>query len=458
MAKALAAELRSMLPAWPLSRLDPLAELPERVKAVVLEQDRLSERLIANVQFGIGVLLLVLFLIAPRPVDSGISMLQPVPIALGLYLGFCFIRLALVQRGRLPGWFVALSIVTDIALLLGLIWSFHLQYAQPPPFSLKAPAVVYLFVFIVLRALRFSPAYVLAAGGAAAIGWGLLTIAAISASDAAVVTRSFATYLNGNSILIGAEIEKIFALLLVTGLLAFGVRRAQTTLITAVREEAAGKEISRFLSRGVAETISRSGTLIGAGHVVERDAAIMMLDIRGFTRFAMHIPAAEVVKVLTSFHARVVPVIRQHNGVIDKFLGDGVMATFGAVMQTATPVADALRALDAVMAVAEIWENELIEMGLAEPLRVNGAVAAGPIVFATLGNEDRLEYTVIGEAANLAAKLEKQNKIEKSRALVPAHLAALAADQGYVSSRERPLRSDVAVAGVQGAMDLVVWA
>jgi adenylate cyclase len=225
-------------------------------------------------------------------------------------------------------------------------------------------------------------------------------------------------------------------------------------LITAVREEAAGRELRRFLSEGVAEAIADSETLIEAGHAVERDAAILMLDIRGFTRFSMTVPPKVVVQLLTSLHMRIIPIVRAHGGVVDKFLGDGVMATFGAVMPSRTAAADALRALDAIMEEAASWRQALPAVGVAVPLEVNGAVSAGPVVFATLGGGDRLEYTVIGEAVNLAAKLEKHNKAASTRALTSAATYELAVAQGYATQCER--RPGSSVAGASDAIDLVV--
>lgn len=134
---------------------------------------------------------------------------------------------------------------------------------------------------------------------------------AIHANDGGGIIRNFATYLTSNSILIGAEFDKVFAILLVTAVLTLAVRRAQHLLVTAVREEAAGQEVRRFLSAGVADAISSSSTLLEAGQAVERDAAIMMIDIRGFTRFSMTRPATDVVQMLTGFHASVVPLIRR---------------------------------------------------------------------------------------------------------------------------------------------------
>ena len=434
---------------------DPLSSLPSRVKAIVLAQDRQSERLVGLVQILLGFVLSVLYWLTPRPEDA-VSNFSPVPVTLAIYIAFSLLRLALAARQRLPNWFVGVSIVTDIVLLLGLIWSFHLQYGQPAAFSLKAPTISYIFVFIALRALRFDPRYVLAAGCTAALGWALLTLAAVLMSGNDAITHNFTAYLTSNKILIGAEFDKIFAILLVTGLLTFVVNRAQTTLLRAVREESAGKEVRRFLSRGLAEAIAQSETLIEAGAAAERDAAIMMLDIRGFTRFSSTVPPRDVVAMLTGFHSRIVPIVRANHGVIDKFLGDGVMATFGAISASGTAAADALRALDEILVEAAAWQKEQESLACAAQLHVNGAVVSGPVVFAALGSNDRLEYTVIGEAVNLAAKLEKHNKTEKTRALFPEATLIQAIAQGYRPVLDPERRHSARVTGVDRPIDLCV--
>lgn len=430
------------------------AEVPRRVAALIRAREEESERLIGWVQLVMVATFATLYAIAPRPLDAGMSMLAPVPLALIAYAAFTAARLWLSHRGYLPGWLLVLSILVDMALLFGLIWTFHLQYEQPAAFSLKVPTFIYVFGFIALRALRFDHRYVLSAGLFAVIGWALIVVLAIQASDGPGITRHFVTYMTSNSILIGAEFDKMFTILMVTALLTVAVWRARSVLVTAVREEAAGREVRRFLSQGVAEAIAGSETLIEAGHAVERDAAVLMLDIRGFTHFSTKVAPKDVVQMLTSLHVRIIPIVRAHGGVVDKFLGDGVMATFGAVTPSKTAAADALRALDAIMQEAEVWRRAMPQLGVATPLEVNGAVAAGPVVFATLGGIDRLEYTVIGEAVNLAAKLEKHNKTARTRALTSAKTYELAVAQGYAVPC--PRRPGSSVAGVSEPFELVV--
>ena len=113
-----------------------------------------------------------------------------------------------------------------------------------------------------------------------------------------------------------------------------------------------------------------------------------------------------------------------------------------------------MRALEEIMVEAARWTDETVAMPGGQRLEVNGAMASGPVVFATLGSVDRLEYTVIGEAANLAAKLEKHNKTACTRALTSAATYELAVAQGYAARREH--RPGSSVAGVSEPLDLVV--
>jgi adenylate cyclase len=82
-------------------------------------------------------------------------MIPPVTFALGAFFIAAVVRLVLVHRGPVAGWFVAASVMIELCLLFLLIWSFHIQYEQPPAFYLKAPTLLYVFIFITLRALRF---------------------------------------------------------------------------------------------------------------------------------------------------------------------------------------------------------------------------------------------------------------------------------------------------------------
>jgi adenylate cyclase len=160
----------------------------------------------------------------------------------------------------------------------------------------------------------------------------------------------------------------------------------------------------RFLPRDVADVITSGQDVVHPGDAEEREAAVLIIDLRGFTRFCTSMSPRDVVAILVGFHKRIVPIVTGHEGVVDKYMGDGVMATFGAVRHSPTAAADALRALQAIIAEAERWQQALVLPQDCVAPRVNGAMAAGPVVFAALGDEQRLEFTIIGEAVNQRAR------------------------------------------------------
>src|SRR5262249_43202706 len=164
------------------------------------------------------------------------------------------------------------------------------------------------------------------------------------------------------------------------------------------------------------------------------------VDLRGFTRLATELPPDDVMKLLQDYQGRVCPLIVRHGGSIDKFLGDGILASFGAVAPSPTAAADALRAADAVIEAADRWAAERQQAG-QPPLSGGLAAASGRVVFGAVGDSDRLEFTVIGDAVNFAAKLEKHNKEEKTKALVDGPTYDKAEQQGYIGPAGRERRT-----------------
>ena len=429
------------------------ARLPERVEtAIRTEQDR-SEILIGWIQLAVISTFAVLYFISPK--TAGAAGYITVA-AIAVYFVLTVLRLVISYSVSMPAWMLALSVLLDMTLLFSLIWSFHVQYDQPPSFYLKAPTLLYVFIFIALRALRFEALYVILAGGLAALGWLVMAAYAVHATGPEMITRDYVYYLTSNSILIGAEFDKIASILVVTAIIATAVIRSRRLLERTVAEGFAVQDLSRFFAPEIARRIVAQGHDIVAGAGEARDAAILNIDVRRFTLLAHKLPPDTVMQILAEFQACLVPIIRRHGGVVDKFLGDGIMATFGAAAPSDTYAADALSAMDDLMAEARRWSIGVQEDGV--PLQVNGGVAAGRIIFGAVGDRSRLEYTVIGDAANLSAKLVKHNKALHSEALSTAETYALALAQGYRPPQPRKTVAASEVAGVAQPMDIVIVA
>lgn len=433
-----------------------LASMPERVRGEIRRREAEAERLIGWIQLALVLFFVALYSLAPRA--EGATGFNFVPLALAAYLLFTLVRLVLSYRYELPAWYLLLSIAVDVALLCGLIFSFHIQYAQPPTFYLKAPTVMYLFIFVALRALRFDPRFVLATGLVGILGWsGLVAYAALSEMGAMYITRNYVEYLTSNAILVGAELDKIIVILGVTLLLALTLQRGRQLLVASVRESAAATDLKRFFAPEVARSITGADKALVAGQGEVRDVAVLVVDIRGFTRIAAGLAPGVVMAVLARYQDEVAGLIDRHGGRVDKYLGDGVLATFGAVGPSPTAAADALRTAALLPEAFERLAPELSGLGWPEPLRGGAAVAAGPVTVGVVGSAERLEFTVIGDAVNRAAKFEAANKALGSLVVTDAATHAAAGRQGY-DAPARARLAQVAVPGLAAPCDLVLIA
>ena len=431
------------------------SHLPARVARVVHDQQDESERLIGWFQLSVVILWGIIYTVSPKTFSTDTTFAL-VPWVLSVYLLLTFVRLYIAHRSSISASMLYISVILDMTLLLATIWTFHLQYQQPASFYLKAPTLVYVFVFIALRALRFEARYVITAGIVAAAGWLLLAFYAMIASGGmGMITRDYVDYMTSNSILIGAEADKIITILTVTAILAVAITRARRLLVRAVAESTAVHDLSRFFPPEIAKKITAAEHAVKAGQGQSRNAAILMTDIRGFTRMAALIPPDELMKILADYQSKLVPIIQRHGGSIDKFMGDGIMATFGASVTTNTFCADALRAVDKIMAVTGVWQTECQALEKPVPC-VGAAVTTGRIIFGAVGDATRLEYTVIGDAVNLSAKLEKHTKKEGVRALCTVDVHQKAISQGYQPPGKRTKLTHRNVEGVAEPLDIMI--
>jgi adenylate cyclase len=427
--------------------------LPGRIRRTIVARQVESERLIGWIQLAVVISFAAFYAIAPATAPA--AAINPVPIALLAYLLFTLLRLALAYRAWLPRWFLGLSAVVDLTVLMLLIWSFHLQYAQPAAFYLKAPIWGYVFIFIAVRALRFEPRYVLVAGIAAMTGWAALVAYALLAGPGAPLTRDYVEYMTSATVLLAAEFDRLLSIALVTAILALALHRGRELLVEAAREAQAARDLARFFPPEVARQITSAEPALEPGEGELREAAVLLVDLKGFTNLIAPLGPDQALGLLTAYQARAVPIIRRHGGSVDKFMGDGIMATFGAARPSAAYAADALRAALELAAMGRSWRRP-DPAGAPTPLPISVGVASGELVAGAVGDPDRLEFTVIGLPVNLAAKLEKHTRIEGVSALTTAATLRAARRQGLAGSYAAPVWRHVA--GIAQPLELVVLA
>jgi adenylate cyclase len=168
------------------------------------------------------------------------------------------------------------------------------------------------------------------------------------------------------------------------------------------------RAFTRYVAREVVEEILKDPEQLALTGE-QREVTVLFCDIRGFTPLAERLTPEQVVSLLNEFYTLMIETTFKHDGTLDKFLGDAVMAVFGAPIAHPDHAIRAVKtALDMRSGVAELNERRALEG--KEAIRIGIGVSLGEVVAGTVGTEDRMEYTVIGDSVNLAARLESNAK------------------------------------------------
>lgn len=178
-----------------------------------------------------------------------------------------------------------------------------------------------------------------------------------------------------------------------------------------------------YVDPAVAERIL-GGEIDAAGELVE--VSVMFVDVRDFTSFAESRPAEQVVAALNQLFEAIVPVIHRHGGRVDKYMGDGLLAVFGAPRHLPDHAERAVRAA-----------LEMAEIGTSSGLRFGIGINTGPVVAGNVGGAGRLEFSVIGDVVNVAARVEEATRQTGDTVLVAERTRDRASGTGCVMA-ERP--------------------
>lgn len=165
---------------------------------------------------------------------------------------------------------------------------------------------------------------------------------------------------------------------------------------------------SSYVARQVVDEILKNPDEIMLSGA-RRDVSVIFCDMRGFTPLAERLPPEEVVAALNDFYSLMIDTTIKHDGTINKFLGDAVMAIFGAPVSYPDHCLRAIKtALAMQQGIAELSAKRVLQG--KDPMAIGIGISAGEAVAGTVGTESQMEYTVIGDKVNLAARLESSAK------------------------------------------------
>lgn len=321
-------------------------------------------------------------------------------------IGILVTLLVLVRR-RLwvdtVGVIAALGCGTFAATTGYMMWRVYASDA-PAAMLTKIPMAAVGITMIAFMTLTLRPLHVVIVGcGVAATLLGFFGLAALD-PNTVFASNSAEPYM-GPAV---SSTRLIVELLCVTGATAgaaVAVLYARQTVGEAVTLQRTTDQLSRYFSPEVATGIRTGGEAFLQPGGREQEIAVLFSDLQGFTRYCADLPASEALAMLSAYHERMVSEIFSAGGTLDKFMGDGIMATFGTPTATDDAADRAVRAARGMVTALADLNRERVERG-QEPLAQRIGIHAGLAVVGNIGTRQRLEFTVVGNTVNVASRIE----------------------------------------------------
>jgi class 3 adenylate cyclase len=314
-----------------------------------------------------------------------------------------------VSRPELALLFCDLALLTFVVIVPNPFGSAH----WPVAMQYHLGNFIYFFVLLSSATLAYSWRTVIAVGtwtsalwvvGMVWVWWQPDRAPELTARIAAATGNDQRLFqiISPDSIVFNARIQEIVVFLIVAVTLAIAVRRGNDLLIRHAAVERERGNLARYFSPNVVEELSKHDEPLK--QVRTQNVAVLFVDIVGFTAFADTRTPEEVVGTLREFHALMEQEVFRHSGTLDKYLGDGLMATFGTPFVGEADASNALRCAQAMIAAADRWNGQRKVAG-EPPIRVSFGLHYGAVVLGDIGLTC-LEFAVIGSTVNAASRLE----------------------------------------------------
>lgn len=309
--------------------------------------------------------------------------------------------------------------------------------STPLPMQYRFDNFLYFFIILAAGTLAYSWRTVMAIGVwtvtmwlvAALIAWWLTDpVPGLTEGVMAVVGYDpiMAEFMDPNSFGLQLRLQEAVVFLIVAATLAASSRRFYILIQNNAGLERERANLSRYFSPNVVSQLSQNDEPLK--QVRRQDVAVMFIDIIGFTKLAAEQDAYHVIQLLQEFHGRMETEVFRHDGTLDKYLGDGLMATFGTPVAGARDATNALACARSMQLTLERWNTDRRRAGEQE-IEVGIGVHFGETVLGDIG-ANRLEYAVIGNTVNVAARLEERTRRLGAQIIISDALLQRAREEG----------------------------
>lgn len=298
------------------------------------------------------------------------------------------------------------------------------------PFQALTSAITYLyFLIILLSTLRLDARLCLFTGLVAAAGFGILVLWELPGIVATWDSTMLQLRMN-----LGLRILLLIAAGYVAGLVSSSIRSNLRETMQGLHERQ--RIINLFGQHVSPEVVNRLLNQPREPKSAQREVCVLVLDIRNFTTFSEDRPADEVVAYLNTLWGSLVRIVNANSGIVNKFLGDGFLAVFGAPIHSENFCQLALTAAHEML--KEV--KRLEAAGEIHPTQLGIALHSGVAIVGEIGSEEKKEYTVIGDVVNVAFRIEALNKELNSQLLISAPVCERAGVTNAEAMEPRPIR------------------
>jgi adenylate cyclase len=370
-----------------------------------------AERIVAVLRLAVAVITGIVFYFAASrqaPI-SDIVLIRQLAVAAATIAGYAILGLValwIVASRNFRPWMAWLFSTVDVLLVLLSLDAVLVNNAMSCYYLPSAPVLWIAPVILAFGILRYNPllqAYMaaLALGGIVVIVTSRMPELGMSAGDVAPdhLVRLFAA---------PANVMRLVMLMLFCVVLVAAAVRARMLLARAIEEGNRRANLARYLPNQVLEglsTISTEALMRGR----KQAGAVLFVDIRGFTARAETMDPAELGRFLSAFRRIVREAVERHGGLVDKHIGDAVMVVFGVPRASGGDARNALAAARDIMAGIAKWNAARARDG-EDPVAIGIGLHWGDLFVGGIGDEQRLEVTVLGDTVNVAARLQEMSK------------------------------------------------
>lgn len=392
---------------------------PDPAEVLLLEREVAGLTALTVVR---GIAIAMMFLMTLAVGFSGFENVAVGTVALIYALALTLSAILIGRRTRLA--FVGyLGVVLDSFLVgvLPAIWYISVGGSDiAPAFMLKTGLTAIAMLIIVLNSLAMRPAYpLLVALGVVAVHLGYFAFAA--GDDRTVITSNYVHSALGPHFHAGQFAGTLVALVGVGAILTFLTWRARRLIVEAVGLEKANTQLGRYFSPNLVQKLVENPDLLHVGGE-RRELSFVFTDLAEFTSLVEQQQPDVVLPLLNQYLDAMVAIVFQHEGTVDKFVGDAVHVIFGAPIAQPDHAARAVACALEMDAFAHAFAKRKREEGVPFGETRIG-VNTGTVVVGNFGGESMFDYTAHGDAINTAARLESLNKTLGTRIAVSAAVA-----------------------------------